>query len=59
MSLSPARDDDEAAKQAKRAAVKAIKESFTAAGVDPPDLNRIIVQKGDGYALYATARVIS
>lgn len=58
--LSESRNDDEVAKKAKAALVKAIKDSFTTAGIaDAPNANEIVASRGGGYALQTTVRILS
>jgi DNA-binding response OmpR family regulator len=58
--LSESRGDDEVAKKAKLALIKAIKDSFTGAGrAEPADLGKIIAPKNGGYVLQTTARVLA
>ena len=57
--LSVARSDDEVAKKAKLALVKAFKESLSAGCSKLPDFGKIIVAKNGGYVLQATATVLA
>lgn len=57
--LSPKRDDDETAKEAKRDFIRAVEGSFEAVGIDIPiDLGKIFLARGGGYCLNVSARVL-
>lgn len=58
--LSPASNDDSIAKKAKQDFVDRVSASFKEAGQDcPPDVRQIFVSQSGGYALKASARVLS
>jgi hypothetical protein len=57
--LSPARSDDDSAKEAKRAFITAVNRSFEKAKLPPPtDVSDIFVSRSGGYALKSSAVVI-
>jgi hypothetical protein len=58
--LSPSRKDDESAKKARHAFIKAVEASFKEAGLlSPAEIKEFIVSKAGGYVMRGTARVLS
>lgn len=57
--LSPARQDDDAAKTAKADFIKAVRSSFVAAGLPhPTEVNELFGARTGGYALVGSARLL-